>query len=91
MEVEDIIEENIDEEAAVNEELRTLAFPEISSQINVLSLNNHVQEIYADSKIRPNIYPENLATLVRSLNLKQKTILKHIFHIAKKMLVFMSS
>jgi len=34
MEVEDIIEENIDEEAAVNEELRTLAFPEISSQIN---------------------------------------------------------
>jgi len=40
MEVEDNNEENIDEEAAVNEEFRALAFPEISFQINVLSLNN---------------------------------------------------
>jgi len=35
MEGEDNNEENIDEEAAVNEEFRALAFPEISSQINV--------------------------------------------------------
>jgi len=46
MVVEENNEENIDEEAAVNEEFRALAFLEISSQVNVLSLNNvHVQEI----------------------------------------------
>jgi len=37
VEVEENNEENIDEEAAVNEEFRALAFPEISSQINVLN------------------------------------------------------
>jgi len=42
MEEEDNIEENIDEENAVNEEFRALAFPEISSQVNVLNLNNRV-------------------------------------------------
>jgi len=85
MKVEENNEENIDEEAAVNEEFRALAFPEISSQINVLNLNNNVQEIDPDSNIRiinlpPIISAENLATLVRSLNLKQKTFLTHVLH-----------
>jgi len=35
MEVEDNSEKNIDGEAAANEEFRALAFPEISSQLNV--------------------------------------------------------
>jgi len=55
MEVEDNSEENIDEEAAINVEFRSLIFPEISSQINVLNLNNHVQEINPDNKA-PAIY-----------------------------------
>jgi len=76
MEVEDNNKENIDEKAAVNQESRAIAFPEISSQINVLNLNNHVQKIDPINNIRiiklPTIISaENLATLIRSLNLKQ--------------------
>jgi len=88
MEVEENNEENINEEGAVNEKFRALAFPEISSQINVLNLNNNVQEIDPDSNIRiiklpPIIFAESLATLVRSLNLKQKTFLTHVLHNAR--------
>jgi len=89
MDVEYNNKENIDEEAAVNEEFRALAFPVISTQINVLNLDNHVQEIDLDSNIRiiklpPIISAETLATLVRSLNLKLKTFLTHVLHITKR-------
>jgi len=88
MEVEDNNEENIDEEAEVYEEFRALAFPEMSLQINVLNLNNHVQEIDPDSNIRviklpPIISAEHSATLVRTLNLKQKTFLTHVLQNAR--------
>jgi len=67
MEVEDSKEEDLGEEAAVKEEFRAIAFPEISSQLNVINLNNIVQEVEPDSnsriiKLLPIISPENIAT-----------------------------
>jgi len=69
----------------VNGERRALAFTEISSQINVLNLKYRVQKIDPDSntpiiKLLPINSPENLATLVRSLNLNQKTFLTNFLH-----------
>ena len=75
------VEGNIDEEhldGQVDDEIRVLGFPEISSQLNVLNINGNNQngpnENSNDSiriiKLPPLMSSESLSNLVRSLNFK---------------------